>query len=201
MLAFPQCPTMAVKSVFKICVTLKICAFGFSSWRVGVGSASAVRPHTAAWQRPGLAFTAHVFGWGRGGGLADGFGTGVWAAPDARPDAGAGAELAGACGALWGLPRGWQWAWQGRPQNPGAGPAKPTTNKLPQRCPSWHATARIAHLLGRAASHREVVGSSPCLTSFGVANVFCLPMQAAVLRWRTPFPSFRSPPPASNIQA
>ena len=99
MLAFPQCPTMAVKSVFKICVTLKICAFGFSSWRVGVGSASAVRPHTAAWQRPGLAFTAHVFGWGRGGGLADGFGTGVWAAPDARPDAGAGAELAGACGA------------------------------------------------------------------------------------------------------
>ena len=102
MLAFPQCPTMAVKSVFKICVTLKICAFGFSSWRVGVGSASAVRPHTAAWQHPGLAFTAHVFGWGRGGGLADGFGTGVWAAPDARPDAGAGAGLAGACGACRG---------------------------------------------------------------------------------------------------
>ena len=102
---------------------------------------------------------------------------------------------------VWGLLRGWQWAWQGHPQNPGAAPAKPTTNQLPQRCPSWHATARIAHLLGRAASHREVVGSSPCLTSFGVANVFCLPMQAAVLRWRTPFPSFRSPPPASNIQA
>ena len=67
-------------------VTLKIYAFGFSSWRVGVGSASAVRPHTTARQRLSL---------------ADGFGTGVWSAPDTRPGAGPGAEfeLAGACGA------------------------------------------------------------------------------------------------------
>ena len=81
-------------------VTLKIYAFGFSSWRVGVGSASAVRPHTTARQRLGLALTAHVFGWWWGG-LADGFGTGVWSAPDTRPGAGPGAEfeLAGACGA------------------------------------------------------------------------------------------------------
>jgi hypothetical protein len=70
---------------------------------------------------------------------------------------------------VWGLPRGWQWAWQGRP---GAGPAKPTTNKEPQCCPSRHGIPRIAHWTGRLTSNREVAGSSPRLTRFWCCQCF-----------------------------
>jgi hypothetical protein len=90
----------------------------------------------------------------------------------------------------------------GPPAKPGGGPCETDHKSITAALPAAACnSADSSPILGRAASHREVVGSSPCLTSFGVANVFCLPMQAAVLRWRTPFPSFRSPPPASNIQA
>ena len=87
MLALPRCPTVAVKSVFKIHALLLRymhldLPHGASELAAPVQFGPTPQPSSARAAGPGPALG---FGWAGVGGLAGGAGPGVRAAPDARP--------------------------------------------------------------------------------------------------------------------